>query len=168
MIRHTNPGDGLRLRYRGFSDASNPPVPSHRYRIAECAQHYLTSQAAWPAILARARRNFPAGYDPTDELGKYYAAEVFKAYDLLFMVNVSYAAYASASHYLVGREWSQFRFADISQRYGFAFLKENSEDGIGRRAPTAEEKSAFWAAAAKQMKDIYEVPILKLTSYNDV
>ena len=72
MIRHTNPGDGLRLRYRGFSDASNSPVnaPFHRYRIAECAQHHLTSQEALPAILARARRDFAAGRTPRPPRGR--------------------------------------------------------------------------------------------------
>ena len=59
--------------------------------------------------------------------------------------------------FMVEREWSQFRFADIGQRYGFNFLQE--QNGIGRRPPTEAEKPAFWVAAAKQMKDIYEANV---------
>ena len=130
-----------------------------------CAQymHWQDIEAAYLSIGEGERPEYiivsvdnGSGYDPTDELGTYYAAKFAEKYGIKMLAVLSYAAGQSALHYFVERQWSQFKKANNGMRYGQKFLRGPDGDLEGRRAPTAVELPHFSRHTAQEMADIYE------------
>ena len=93
-----------------------------------------------------------SGFEPTDEIGWYYACKFLQTYRLKLCAPLSYASGQSALNYLIERPWSQFKKAIVGQRFGQAFLG-------GRRAPLRTEMAPFFQACTQEMKDIFEANV---------